>query len=345
MAETAAAAPAPASISWTGAAAILPGMALAGAIAGIALALRALPGVSMFSPMILATLLGMGFHNLVGTPAWAKAGVKFSLRRILRLGIVLLGLQLTFANVIHVGALGAAVIVGSVFATFTFTKWIGALMGVDRKLAELIAAGTSICGASAIIATNTVTEGKDEDVAYAVACITVFGSIAMLLYPALPALLHLGPRAFGLWCGSSIHEIAQVVAASFQDGQQAGEAGTVSKLTRVMMLAPLVLGLGLFASRRGDAGEMRAAPPIPWFVLGFIAMTALNSIIAIPAESKAEIVQTTSFLLSVALAAMGLETDFRKLKAEGWRPLALAAVASLFIAGFSLALIAATGYA
>ena len=114
----------------------------------------------------------------------------------------------------------------------------------------MIAAGTSICGASAVIATNTVTKAHDEDVAYAVACVTVFGSIAMFVYPLLPGLLHLDPHAFGLWSGASIHEIAQVVAAAFQDGQQAGEFGTIAKLSRVMMLAPVVIGLGLMAARR-----------------------------------------------------------------------------------------------
>ena len=114
----------------------------------------------------------------------------------------------------------------------------------------MIAAGTSICGASAVIATNTVTNGDDEDVAYAVACVTIFGSVAMFAYPLLPTLLHLDPHAFGLWSGASIHEIAQVVAATFQDGKRAGEFGTIAKLSRVMLLAPVVIVLGWLASRK-----------------------------------------------------------------------------------------------
>ena len=161
-----------------------------------------------------------------------------------------------------------AVIATTLFATFIFTKWFGRLIGVDRKLAELIAAGTSICGASAVIATNTVTEAHDEDVAYAVACVTVFGSLAMFLYPALPGVLHLDTRAFGLWSGASIHEIAQVVAAAFQVGKESGEYGTIAKLTRVTMLAPLVIGLGLLASHRQrrhrqESTRMRVPAPAP----------------------------------------------------------------------------------
>jgi uncharacterized integral membrane protein (TIGR00698 family) len=327
---------------------IMPGLALTSAIAALAVLLRTLPGVAVFSPMIIATLLGMAFHNVVGTPAWAKPGVTFSLKRILRAAIVLLGFQLMLSQVIEVGFLGVAIILATLIATFTFTKRLGRAIGVDAKLAELIGAGTSICGASAVIATNTVTRGRDEDVAYAVAAVTVFGSLSMFLYPMLPHVLNLSPHAFGLWSGASIHEIAQVVAASFQDGSDAGRFGTVAKLTRVMMLAPVVLSLGVIAARRArrtGEGTGHATPPMPWFVLGFVALVVLNSVVAVPAAAKGWIVSGTAFLLSIALAAMGLETDFQKLKAEGLRPLALAAASWIFIAGFSLVLIKITSYA
>jgi uncharacterized integral membrane protein (TIGR00698 family) len=326
---------------------LIPGLLLTAGVAGLAFALRRVPGVAILSPMILATLIGMTLHNVFGTPAWATPGVKFSLKRILRLGIILLGLQLMASQVAAVGLDGVAVIAATLVATFTFTKWLGRVMGVDAKLAELIGAGTSICGASAVIATNTVTNGSDEDVAYAVACVTVFGSLSMLLYPLLPGLLHLSPAAFGLWSGASIHEIAQVVAAAFQDGAHAGEIGTVAKLTRVMMLAPVVFTLGIMAVRRAahaDKSASRATPPMPWFVLGFIAMVIFNSMVTIPAEPKAWITLGTTFMLSMALAAMGIETDFRKLKAEGLKPLLLAAVAWVFIAVFALALVKLTAY-
>src|ERR1700675_3751646 len=134
-----------------------------------------------------------------------EAGVKFSLRWLLRGAIILLGLQLTANQVIEIGGRGLGIIVTTLLATFAFTVWMGNRLGVEPKLAQLIAAGTSICGASAVIATNTVTDAHDEDVAYAVACVTVFGSVAMFGYPLLPGLLHLDPHAFGLWTGASIH--------------------------------------------------------------------------------------------------------------------------------------------
>ena len=148
---------------------VWPGLFLTFALAALAFAVRRLPGLGSFSPMIIAIVLGIAFHNLVGTPARAHAGIAFSLRRFLRLAIVLLGLQLTFLQVIEVGGRGLVVIVVSLVATFLFTTWAGNVMGVDRKLSQLIASGTSICGASAVIATNIVTHADEEDVAYAVA--------------------------------------------------------------------------------------------------------------------------------------------------------------------------------
>ncbi len=321
---------------------ILPGVVLTAVIAAMAFALRQIPYVSILSPIILSIAIGMSFHNFVGTPALAKPGVAFSMRRLLRFAIILLGLQLTTAQLVEVGGGGLAVIAITLAATFLFTQQLGRLIGVDRKLSQLIAAGTSICGASAVIATNTVTDAPDEDVAYAVACVTVFGSIAMFVYPLLPGLLHLDPHAFGLWSGASIHEIAQVVAAAFQDGREAGEFATISKLARVMMLAPVVITLGFFAARRArhsGKGQSTARVPMPWFVLGFIALVFVNSIITIPPQTRDMIVTATTFMLAMALAAMGLETDIRKLYAKGLRPLLLGASAFLFISGFSLLLI------
>lgn len=308
----------------------VPGLLLSAVVAVLAIGVHQLPGMGLFSPMILAIAFGLAFHNLVGTPAAAHAGVGFAMRRILRFAIILLGAQLTLTQVRAVGLAGLAVILLTLSSCFVFTKGLGHWLKVDRKLAELIAAGTSVCGASAVIAVNTVTDGPDEDVAYAVACVTVFGAIAMFCYPLLPGLLHLTPKAFGLWAGASIHEIAQVVAAAYQDGPVSGDFATIAKLTRVMMLAPLVVGLSFYARRRGAA--RRGAAPLPWFVLGFIALMVANSVWPLPVMVKAPLAQVTSFLLALALGAMGLQTDIGKLRAKGLRPLLLGFFAFLFVA-------------
>ena len=318
--------------------AVLPGVALTAALATGATALRRLPWLGHFSPLILAILLGAALHNLLGSPARALPGIGFSLRTLLRLGVVLLGLQLTVQNLVAVGGVGLAIIAATLVTTFVLTKMFGRWLGVDARLAELIAAGTAVCGASAIIATNTVTKGSDEDVAYAVACVTIFGTAAMFLYPLLPGLLHLPPRVFGLWAGASIHEVAQVVAAGFQAGPAAGAFGTVAKLARVAMLAPLVFTLAL--RQRGD-GERRGRVQFPWFVLGFVALIGVNSLAIIPQAVVKDMAPVTAFLLTMALAAMGLSTDVRRLAARGLRPMIVALLAWAVVASTSLGLIKA----
>lgn len=327
-------------------ASLTPGLLLAATIASAAFGLRSLAGVAVLSPMIVAIVIGMAFSNIVGLPANTAPGVAFAMRRILRFAIILLGFQITAQQAASVGATGLAVIAITLVATFAFTKWFGRLIGVDAGTAELIAAGTSVCGASAVIATNTITRAREEDVAYAVASVTIFGSIAMLAYPLLAAMLGLDDRSFGLWAGASIHEIAQVVAASFQGGQAAGEFGTIAKLSRVMMLAPLVMALAACAAHcpwKSARRETAGSTPLPWFVLGFVGLVVVNSVVDISPEVRKPVVTATLFLLSMALAAMGLVTDFARLKAKGPRPFILGAVSSLFIAALSLGLIKLMG--
>lgn len=323
------------------AASLLPGIVLVGLVTAAAFSFRQFPGLGVFSPMILAIVAGIVFANLVGVPAHAKAGIAFSQRSLLRFAIVLLGFQLTAAQVLSIGPAGIGSVAGALVATFFFTMLAGRLLGVDRKLTELIAAGTSICGASAIVATNAVTRARDEDVAYAVAAITLFGTVAMLAFPLLAPALGLDQHGFGLWAGASIHEVAQVIGASFQHGTEAGEIGTVAKLTRVALLAPMVVALAMIARGRADAGAAR--PPMPWFVLGFVGVVALNSVVGLPAEAKAGLGFATTVMLTMGLAAMGLQTDISAIRSRGLRPLLLALSAFVFIALFSLALVKLAG--
>jgi uncharacterized integral membrane protein (TIGR00698 family) len=320
----------------------VPGIGACAVIAGLAYGLRTLPGVHDFSPMIIAIALGILIRNTIGTHATLAIGIGFSMRRLLRLAIILLGVQLTFGQVAETGLRGIAVILVAVGATFLFTLAVGRIIGADPRLTRLIAAGTSICGASAVAAANSVVDAHDEDVAYAVACVTVFGSIAMFAYPLLQGVLDLTPRDYGLWAGSSIHEIAQVVAATFAVGHEAGDFGTVAKLTRVMTLAPMVFAMAAFLPSLGDAGAERPRAPLPLFVLGFIALVAVNSVVSIPNALKADTSVVSTFLLTMALAAMGLETSVAKLKAKGMKPALTGALASLFISSLSLMLIRLT---
>ena len=319
---------------------MLPGLLLTATIAAVAMALHRFAGLGGLSPLILSILLGAAIHNFIGTPVAAKPGVGFALRRVLRAAIVLLGLQLTASQIASVGLAGILLTALTLGATFVFTTWAGRRLGVARPLTALIAAGTSICGASAVVAANAVVDAEDEDVAYAVASVTIFGSLSMLLFPLLNAWLHLAPHAYGLWAGASIHEIAQVVAAAFAEGEAAGHFGTVVKLTRVLMLAPVVILLAWLWRRGGAQVTGSGRVTAPWFALGFLLMVGLNSVMPLPEAVRADAAGITTFMLAMALAAMGLETDIAKLRAKGMRPLALGASSWLFITGFGLAMAA-----
>lgn len=316
---------------------LLPGLLLVAALAAAAFAVRALLPAIPLSPLMLAIVLGALWRNLLGVPHRATPGIAACIRRPLRLGIVLLGLQLTFTQLLDIGPAGAALLVACVVLTFAFTTALGRLLGVDACLAQLIAAGTSICGASAVVAANSVVRGRGEAVAYALGVVTLCGTVVMLCFPVLGVLAGLSDRAYGVWIGASVHEVAQAVAAAFAHGDEAGQYGTVSKLTRVLLLAPMVILLGQAIARR--AGAAFTEVPVPWFAFGFIAMVAVASAGVLPPPALGALAVLAQALLAAALAAVGLETDLGQIRAQGWRPLALGAAATVFIGGLALVLV------
>lgn len=307
---------------------VLPGALLTLCIAGAALLLHGLPQLHLLSALILAAMLGAVVRNTGLVPAACAPGQAFVLRRVLRMAIVLLGFQISLGQALAIGGTGLLIVVFAVAATFAATLWLGRRMGLDARFVCLIAAGTAVCGASAIVAANTVAEAPEEDVAYAIACVTVLGTASIFLYPPLAAAAGLTARQYGLWSGGSIHEVAQVVAAAFQRGDVAGHLGTVAKLCRVALLAPLVAVLAL---RRTAAGAERVKTPPPWFLAGFVVAIAVNSAVHLPAALTQGIATATSLLMAMALAAMGLATDLRAVVARGPRPLLLAVAAWLFV--------------
>lgn len=321
------------------------GLVLTSGLAILANYIRALPGLELLSPLILAIILGILVRNLIGISPIFKAGIMFSLKNILRLGIILLGIQLSLTDIVQVGTAGLGVVILTMIGTFLFTCWLGKRLGINRRLTQLIAIGTSICGASAIVAGNTVIKGTDEDVAYAVGTITVFGTVSLLVYPLLFPLLNLTPETFGIWCGASIHEVAQAIAAAFQAGVVSGQIGTVAKLSRVIFLAPSVLFLGLlsakFRLRQSSKDQLLTSNklPVPWFLFWFVTIAILNSFNVFPADVKAPIIQSNQLVLAAALAAMGLETNLLRIMQTGMKPLYLGCASWLFVSTFSFGLI------
>ncbi|MEB3293552.1 MAG: putative sulfate exporter family transporter [Synechococcales bacterium] len=309
------------------------GLLLASGVAAIAYLLRLAPGFNLLSPLILAILLGILVRNTIGAAPKCQAGIQFAMRRILRFAVALLGVQLSLLQVLSVGMTGLMIASVTLLGTFWLTCWMGERLGVNSGLVRLIAAGTSICGASAVIATSTTTQNSDEDIAYAVGIVTLFGTISMLFYPLLTG--QLKPEAFGLWCGVSIHEVAQVIAAAFQASPISGEIATISKLSRVLWLAPIILMLGTVSK----ASHPKSQVTFPWFIACFMLLILLNSLNLIPHALKMIIGQFNQVLLTLSMAAMGLETRLNQIQRIGLKPLYLGAISWLFISIVSYGLI------
>lgn len=326
-------------VNWWGrTGAILPGLGLSACLTALALALRHLPMLSAISPAILAILLGMAARQVIGLPASLKPGLTFSMRTLLRCAVVLLGLQVTFGRILALGLPALLAVAAGLLVCFFGTLWLGARLGVERKLARLIGTGTAICGASAVVAANSVTRGHDEDVAYALAAVTIFGTLAMLAQPAAAIALHLEPDVAGLWLGASIHEVAQVVGAATQLGSDVTNTATVAKMVRILLLAPMVLGMAAYERRR-DAQAHHAKVPVPWFVFGFLILVGVASAGLASPVVTASAGWASSAMLAAALAAMGFGIEIGALRRKGMRPLILAAASWCLIVGVSFALL------
>lgn len=319
---------------------LLPGLVLAGLVTGAAFGLHRLPGIALVSPIMIAMVLGLLFRGMFGLPEEARPGIAIVSKRLLRIAVALLGLQITWTEIAAIGPTGLSILAAGLASTFVVTLWLGRRMGIDAGLTQLIAAGTSVCGASAIFAANTVTRAEEQDVAYALACITLFGTLSMVLFPLTATLLGMNAWHYGLWTGAAIHEVAQVVGAAFQGGQEAGELGVVAKLARVVMLAPLIFCMA-FMARRGVAGRASTdkVPLVPGFVLGFVALAVLNSVVTIPHEVRGLVGQAALIMLTLSLGAIGLLTSIQNIRSRGRKPLILSALGSLFIACISFVLI------
>ena len=288
--------------------------------------------------LLISIILGMIVGNVLKPPKRYQPGIKFSLKKILKLSIILLGLKLSFTDVLAIGYVGLGIIAFTITCTFLFAFWLGKKLGLNHKLVKLIAAGTSICGTSAIVATNGVVDASEEDLSYSIAMVTAFGTIAMFLYPLCNQMLQLSDQQFGLWCGISIQQTAQVIATSFQNGSTSGEIATIYKLARIIFLAPTVIMLGLtFFQQKTSAEKFSWSKlPIPWFILLFLVVSSINTWVTIPENVQTFFSTLNNFLLAMATAAMGLETSFAKIKKSGWKPFYLAGLCWLFISVISL---------
>ncbi|NQY47798.1 MAG: YeiH family putative sulfate export transporter [Colwellia sp.] len=307
-------------------------------IALVAIALASIPQVSAFglSALPLAILLGMsyGHFSLRVEDEKDHQFSHFCKQKMLRLGIILFGFGLSFQQIVAVGwqAVGIDLVVITVI--FSVGTFVGIkVFKLHRDVAILTAAGSAICGAAAILATESVLKPKQQHITIAIATVVLFGTLAMFSYPFIYQLVAMNDHTFGIYIGSTAHEVAQAVAAGQSINVETMQTAVVVKLIRVMMLAPFIIMLSLVLTRLNrsdDAGSNeKSVVAIPWFVFGFMATAMINSMFVIPEIVKISFSFASQFSLAMAMAALGAHTRWATIKEAGPKPLLLATL--LFI--------------
>lgn len=284
------------------------------------------------SPLIVGIGLGMIYGNTLrpSMPAAWLPGIRFSTRPLLRAAIILYGFRVTFQDVAHVGMEGALISVSVVLSTFTLGTFVGTkFLGLDRKTAILTTVGSSVCGAAAILATEPVIKAESHKSSMAVATVVVFGTLTMFLYPFLykAGLLGLDETGYGMYVGGTIHEVAHAVGAGRAVSEVAGNASVIVKMLRVMMIAPLLIGVSLwlkFRPEQSEEGSGSGKVSIPWFAVLFLVVAGINSLGIIPQSVVDSINALDSFMLTMTMCALGMETNFAQIRKVGAAPVWLA---------------------
>jgi len=320
--------------------------ALVGSLAGMALH----ETVDWVSPLVVAVLFGAIAGNVGLVRPSMRVGLKWAARHVLRAGIVLVGLRLSLREVADLGPRALAAVVLVVVATFFGTQWLGKRLGLSPGLSLLVATGYSICGASAIAATEPFADATEEEVAYSIALVTMCGTLAIALLPATASLLNMSDAYFGAWVGASVHDVGQVVATASTRNSVALEAAVIVKLTRVALLAPLLAAVSFSYRRRQRQAEVRSAevraaevraaklpPVLPMFIVLFLVAVVVRTTGVIPDLWIARVKNLETLLLGMGLVGLGAGVSLAKLRAVGRRPLVLGLLSWALVAVVSLA--------
>lgn len=293
-----------------------------------------------FSPMIVGIILGMLYANSLrnNLPETWVPGIQFCSKRILRIGIILYGFRLTFQNVVEVGIPAICIDAIIVAVTICGGVMIGRLMKMDRGIALLTSVGSGICGAAAILGTESAIKVKPYKTAVAVSTVVIFGTIAMFLYPILyrNGIVDLTPQEMGIFTGSTVHEVAHVVGAGNAMGKEVSDPAIIVKMIRVMMLVPVLLIISYSVMRAaiksGDASG-RGKISMPWFAILFLVVIGFNSLDLLPAGLVDFINTFDTFLLTMAMTALGAETSIDKFRKAGVKPFILAFILFVWLMG------------
>ena len=309
------------------------GILLTAALAIIAGILADLPFLSVMGVMIISIILGMGWKGAVGVSADSVSGITFSSKYLLRAGIILMGLRLNIDSIISAGVSIILTDVAVIAFTLVVMMYIGKLLSVDRHLSALIAVGTAVCGAAAIVAVAPLIGAKKELTAISVAFISIMGTIVTIFYTFLYPVLGLDPYHYGLLTGATLHELAHVIAAAVPGGEVSSDTALLVKLGRVALLIPVALILGiLFNTHNSNSPKQKQKLkdlPIPWFIFGFLIMCLVNTTGILSAEFTQILISVSIFLLSMAMAGLGLGVNFSEFKKLNQKVLITGIVGSL----------------
>ncbi len=294
------------------------------------------------SPMIIGIVLGMLYANSLrnNLPETWVPGIQFCSKRLLRLGIILYGFRLTFQDIAAVGTAGIIIDIIVVTVTIVGGVAIGRLLKMDRDIALLTSVGSGICGAAAVLGAESTIQTKPYKTAVAVATVVIFGTIAMFIYPIAyrSGILQLTPSEMGIFAGSTLHEVAHAVGAGNAMGPEVANTAIIVKMIRVMLLIPVLFSLGYWVAvkvRRSETAEAghRGKVAIPWFALGFLGVIMFNSLDLLPQSVIAVIEYIDTFLLTMAMVALGAETSIDKFKKAGAKPFILAFILFIWLIG------------
>lgn len=292
------------------------------------------PALQAVSPLLLAILLGVLVGNTVKLPASAQPGLQFSAKKVLRFGIVLLGLQISVAQILDLGWAPALLALLAVVSGFVCALLLGAALGLSLPQRLLIGAGFGICGAAAVAAVDGVLDDDKEEheTATALGLVVLFGTLMIFLLPLAARLAGLSDWETGVWAGASVHEVAQVVAIGGSLSAAALSAAVIVKLSRVLLLAPVMATISVWRRHNTAKSGGKLPPIMPLFVFLFIVMVAVRSLVPLPAELLAAVNLVQTVLLAVAMFALGLGVRFSVFKRGSWRPFIVALVTTLVIA-------------
>lgn len=289
------------------------------------------------SPLIIGILIGVFYANTLRSklpPEWVP-GIQFSTKQLLRLAIILYGFRLSFQHIAEVGYSGLLIGIIIIATTFGLAMLVGhKWLKIDKETTMLIGAGSSICGAAAVLATEPVIQSKPYKSVLAVSTVVIFGTMAMFLYPLAynHGLIPLSPEQMSLFTGATIHEVAHVVGAGNAMGPEIERSAIITKMIRVMMMAPFLILLSFYLVKSKSTPEQgKRKITIPWFAIWFIVMTGVNSLNLLPAIVVSNINALDNFLLTMAMTALGMETNLAKFKGIGFKPFYLAAILFLWL--------------